>query len=124
MTDPANLAHQLANRAPCRRAQVGAVIVRDGQIVTTGVNGVVDGPSCLDGGCPRGLLDYDAAPLGTPSAGTAKCVGVHAEDAAILDAARRGVPLDGAALYVTKAPCRTCRVRIGLAGIGDVVEVV
>jgi dCMP deaminase len=119
--DARTLARDLAAQAACRRSKVGAVIVRDGQVVTSGRNGTAAGRSCLDGGCPRGLLGYDEAPLGVPSAGVAKCVGVHAEDAAILDAARRGVPLDGATIVVTKPPCRTCRVRLELAGIAEVI---
>lgn len=113
-------ARRAARAAVCRRAKVGAVIVRDAIVVARGYNGTVDGASCVDGGCPRGQLSHEQAPVGTPSAGEAKCVGLHAEVAAIMSAVRRGIALRGAQMVVTKRPCRTCARLIQQAGIVDV----
>lgn len=118
---PMVTARQVAENAKCRRSKVGAVIVRGGQVVAVGANGTVAGQSCLDGGCPRGLRSYEEAPPGTPSVGADKCIGIHAEMAAILSAARRGVGLRDAVLMTTKSPCRSCLVAIHVAGISLVV---
>ena len=99
-----NLAVQAATRSTCPRKHVGAVIVRDRAILSTGYNGSVRGaPHCDEVGC---LMEND------------HCVRtVHAEANAIIQAARHGVRLDGAAIYVTASPCFACFKLIANAGI-------
>lgn len=97
--------------------QVGAVIARDKRVLCTGYNGAPEGiTSCKEKGeCMR-------IKLGIPS-GTnlEKCYSVHAEQNAIVNAARMGVCLDGATLYCTHQPCVICAKLIVNAGIKRVV---
>lgn len=99
-----NLAVQAATRSTCPRKHVGAVIVRDKAVLATGYNGSLRGlPHCTDVGC---LLEND------------HCVRtVHAEANAILQAARHGVRIDGADIYVTASPCWECFKLIANAGL-------
>ena len=100
------IAHAVAARGECSRSQVGAVIVRDKRIVSTGYNGVEAGqPSCLDGICPRQRFNV---PSGSPFVGAGACIAVHAEDNAIRDALNRLLPIKGATIYVSKEPCEMC----------------
>ena len=102
-----NLALQAATRSTCPRKHVGAVIVRDKSILSTGYNGSIRGaPHCDDAGC---LME------------NGHCVRtVHAEANAIVQAARNGVRLDGAEIYVTASPCFNCFKLIVNAGIRTV----
>jgi dCMP deaminase len=99
-----NIAHQVATRATCDRKHVGAVIVRDRTILSTGYNGSIRGMAhCDDVG-----HDIDGG----------HCVAtIHAEANAILQAAKNGVGTDGAELYTTASPCWTCFKLIANAGI-------
>jgi len=103
-----NLAVQAATRSTCPRKHVGAVIVRDKAVLATGYNGSLRGlPHCTDVGC---LIEND------------HCVRtVHAEANAILQAARHGVCIDGADIYVTASPCWECFKLIANAGIRRVL---
>jgi dCMP deaminase len=103
-----NLAVQAATRSTCPRKHVGAVIVRDKAVLATGYNGSLRGlPHCTDVGC---LIEND------------HCVRtVHAEANAILQAARHGVRIDGADIYVTASPCWECFKLIANAGIRRVL---
>ena len=96
-----NLALQAATRSTCPRKSVGAVIVRD---KATGYNGSIRGlEHCTEIGC---LMD------------NGHCVRtVHAEANAILQAARYGVSIDKAHIYVTASPCWDCFKLIANAGI-------
>ena len=100
---------------PCR--EVGAVIVRDKRVMTTGYNGAPAGVStCVERGeCLR-------KKLGIPS-GTRHemCYAVHAEQNAIIQAAKLGVNIDGSTLYCTHQPCILCAKMIVNAGIVRVV---
>lgn len=97
--------------------QIGAVVVRDKRILTTGYNGAPQGvTSCKERGeCLR-------RKLGIPS-GTRHelCYAVHAEQNAIIQAARLGIQLEGATLYCTHQPCVICAKMIINAGISRVV---
>lgn len=97
--------------------QIGAVVVRDKRILTTGYNGAPQGvTSCKERGeCLR-------RKLGIPS-GTRHelCYAVHAEQNAIIQAARLGIQLEGATLYCTHQPCVICAKMIINAGIIRVV---
>jgi dCMP deaminase len=98
------IAKQVATRSTCDRKHVGSVIVRDKVILSTGYNGSIRGlEHCDDVGH---LMD------------SGHCVRtVHAEANAIVQAARNGVALAGAEIYVTASPCFSCFKLIANAGI-------
>lgn len=107
---------QVAERSTCLRRQVGAIIVKDKRILTTGYNGAPKGlPHCLDIGCLRDEM-------GIPSGQRQElCRGLHAEQNAIIQAAYHGVSIQGSDLYTTHQPCITCAKMIINAGIKRVV---
>ena len=90
-----DIAKQVATRATCDRKHVGAVLVRDRTILSTGYNGSIRGlPHCDEVGH---MME------------NGHCVAtVHAEANAILQAAKNGVRIDGATLYPTASPCWPC----------------
>ena len=101
------MAKVAASRADCLGTTVGTVIVVDDRIVSTGFNGAPDGVThCSDGGCPR----CEAKAKGTIQSGEDldKCLCVHAEENAILSAARHGIRLSGCDIYTTVQPCLGC----------------
>ncbi|WNY25941.1 cytidine/deoxycytidylate deaminase family protein [Methanolapillus millepedarum] len=110
------ISQTVAKRSTCLRNRVGAVIVRDNHILTTGYNGAPRGLShCLDIGC---LREEQKIPSGTMHE---KCRAVHAEQNAIIQAALHGIPTSGATLYCTHQPCILCTKMIINAGIKRVV---
>ena len=108
---------QVGTWSSCFRRKVGAVIVRDKRVMTTGYNGAPAGiASCIERGeCLREKLNI---PSGTRAE---LCYGVHAEQNAIIQAARYGINIQGATLYCTHQPCVTCAKMIINAGISRVV---
>lgn len=110
------ITHLVAKRSTCLRRQVGAIIVKDKNILATGYNGAPSGVShCLDVGCLR-------ENLGIPSGERHElCRGLHAEQNAIIQAAKHGSGIDGSTLYCTTMPCIICSKMIINAGIGRVV---
>ncbi|MBP8975319.1 MAG: deaminase [Bacteroidetes bacterium] len=98
------IAEQVATRSTCNRKHVGAVIVRDRTILSTGYNGSLRGaPHCIDVGCEME---------------NAHCVRtVHAEANAVAQAARNGVKIDGGEAYITASPCLTCFKLLANSGI-------
>jgi dCMP deaminase len=99
-----NIAREVATRATCDRKHVGAVIVRDRNILATGYNGSVRGlPHCDD----AGHLMEDGHCVRT----------VHAEANAITQAAMSGAGIGGAGIYVTASPCWNCFKLIVNSGI-------
>jgi len=110
------IAKVVASRSTCLRQKVGAVIVKDKRILTTGYNGAPTGmPHCLDVGCLREELNV-------PSGERHElCRGVHAEQNAIIQAAYHGVSIKDSTLYTTHQPCITCAKMIINAGIRKVV---
>lgn len=114
-----NLAAMAADaNTSCLRRQFGAVLVRkDKSIISTGYNGSPAGvTSCGERGyCIR---DREQIPSGTRHE---FCYAVHAEQNAILFAAKHGVPTAGATMYVTGKPCSVCLRIIVQAGIREVV---
>ena len=106
------IATQAATRASCDRKHVGAVIVKNKTILSTGYNGSPRGlPHCDDVG-------HELKDLG----GRQSCVRtVHAEANAIAQAARTGAALEGAVLYTTASPCYDCAKLLINAGISKVV---
>ena len=102
------IAEEVASRATCDRLQVGAVIVRDNRILTTGYNGSLpDTPHCDE----VGHLLKDGHCVRT----------VHAEANAVLQAARFGIPLEGAVCYSTYKPCLSCLKTLLGAGIKKII---
>ena len=110
------LANEVATRTTCLRRAVGAVIVKDRRILATGYNGVPTGLAhCAETGCLRQQLGVQAAAdLVTLPAG-------HAEQNAIIQAARYGINITGASIYITTQPCVVCAKMLINAGIEEIV---
>ena len=113
------MAFTIADWSSCYRAgrSIGCVIVKDKRIMTTGYNGAPAGiKTCRDKGeCMRDKLGI---PSGTRME---TCYAVHAEQNAIVQAAKLGVSIDGATLYCTHQPCSMCCKMIINSGIRRVV---
>ena len=103
-----NIANEVATRSTCDRKHVGSVIVRDKSILATGYNGSVRGLGHCD---DQGHLMEDGHCVRT----------VHAEANAIVQAARNGMRIDGAGIYVTASPCWGCFRLIANAGLVRIV---
>jgi dCMP deaminase len=97
------IARVVSTRSSCLRRQVGAVLVKNRQILATGYNGVPRGlRHCGERGCLRDEL-------GIPSGERHElCRGLHAEQNAIIQAAYHGVAVSGAEVYCTHQPCALC----------------
>ncbi len=111
------MAELTARRSTCLRRHVGAVIVKDRQIIATGYNGAPRGLAhCAElGGCLR-------QKLGVPSGERHElCRALHAEQNAIIQAAVFGHSIEGASIYVTHQPCSICAKMIINAGIDRIV---
>ena len=103
-----SIAFEVAKRSTCPRAQVGAIVVRDKRILTTGYNGAPSGlPHCAEAGC---LM------VGGHCART-----LHAEQNAIIQAALHGVSVAGGTIYITHQPCLICAKMIINAGMKRVI---
>lgn len=103
-----NIGREVASRSTCSRKHVGAVIVRDKTILSTGYNGSIRGlPHCDD----EDHMMEDGHCVRT----------IHAEANAIIQAAKNGTSIEGAAIYVTASPCWHCFKMIANAGIGRIV---
>lgn len=111
-----DITHLVATRSTCLRRQVGALLVKDRNILATGYNGTPSGIThCDDVGCLRERLKV-------PSGERHElCRGLHAEQNAIIQAARHGVNIDGATLYCTTMPCIICTKMLINAGIKRIV---
>jgi len=106
------IAEHVAERSTCLRRQVGAVVVKDKRILSTGYNGAPSGiDHCLDVGCLREQMKI-------PSGERHElCRAIHAEQNAIVQAAYHGVTIKGATLFCTNLPCSICAKMIINAGI-------
>lgn len=110
------IAHVVSRRSTCVRRQIGAVIVKDKRILTTGYNGAPSGlPHCLELGC---LRDEQGIPSGTRHE---ICRALHAEQNAIVQAALYGVSTRDSTLYCTHQPCSLCAKAAINAGVRRVV---
>ena len=104
-------------RANCKGSHIGAVLAREGHIVSTGYNGTPHGTTnCDAGGCDR-CSNREQYPSGT---GYDLCICVHAEQNALLSAARFGISVDGSLLYTTWRPCFGCTKEMLQAGVRGV----
>ena len=106
----------VAKRTTCLRRAVGAIIVKDKRILSTGYNGA---PShirhCREVGCLREQMQV-------PSGQRHElCRGIHAEQNAIIQAAYHGVSIRGSALFCTTQPCSICAKMIINAGITEII---
>lgn len=106
----------ICERSTCLRRRVGAVLVKDKQILATGYNGAPKGiVHCDVTGCLRQKLQI-------PSGQRHEiCRGLHAEQNVILQAAQHGVSTKNSSLYITNTPCSICAKMIINAGITEVV---
>lgn len=109
------IAELVSSRSTCLRRQVGAIIVKDKNILSTGYNGVPSGiVHCRETGCLRNELKI-------PSGERHEiCRGLHAEQNAIIQAAKHGVKIEGSIIYSTVQPCNLCSKMIINAGIKKV----
>lgn len=105
-----NIAHEVSSRATCCRKKVGAVFVRDRNILCTGYNGSpISQPHCTDEGVGCEMED-------------GHCVRtVHAEINAVAQAAKNGVSIAGSTIYTTASPCYPCSKVLVNAGVKKIV---
>lgn len=110
------ITHLVASRATCIRRKVGAILVKDKRILSTGYNGAPKNLAhCSQVGCLRNKLKI-------PSGQRQEiCRGLHAEQNAIIQAALYGINIKGATLYCTIQPCITCSKMLINAGIKKVI---
>ena len=111
-----DIVRDVATRSTCRRRKVGAILVKDKRIIATGYNGGPTGLAhCLEIGCLR-------EQLGIPSGQQHElCRALHAEQNAIIQAARYGVNIEGSSIYITTQPCVVCAKMLINAGIKEIV---
>ena len=110
------MAQLVSSRSTCLRRKVGAVIVKDKRVLSTGYNGSPKGTKhCEELGCIRVQMNV---PSGTRHE---LCRGVHAEQNAVTQAAYFGVSVDGATIYTTTYPCSMCAKILINAGIKEIV---
>ena len=102
------IARQVATRATCDRKHVGAVIVRDRTILSTGYNGSI-----------RGLEHCDEVGHMMEAGHCVRTI--HAEANAIIQAAQNGVAINGADIYITASPCWQCFKMIANSGIRRII---
>lgn len=108
-----NIAKEIASASKCVSKQVGAVIVKDGRILSTGYNGT---PAGYKNCCDHWDGQY------TPEHHNwSKTYEIHAEMNAIIWAARKGISIEGATIYVTLEPCADCSKNIIQSGIKRIV---
>lgn len=102
-----NIAREVATRSTCSRKHVGAVIVRDKTILSTGYNGSVRGLGHCD---EEGHMMEDGHCVRT----------IHAEANAIIQAAKNGTRIEGAGIYITASPCWSCFKMIANSGLSRI----
>ncbi|MBC8043272.1 MAG: dCMP deaminase family protein [Rhizobacter sp.] len=108
-----SVAHLISQRSTCERAHIGAVLVRENNILSTGYNGSPAGLSHCDG--PNCLIYKSTHPDGTVEENCMKTI--HAEINAIVQAAKNGTMIKDADIYITASPCLNCLKVLINAGI-------
>lgn len=107
------------DKANCTGNRVGAVVVLQNRVISTGYNGVPENmKNCLQGGCLRCQNPGGRFPSGT---GYDLCICVHAEQNALLTAARFGIAVNEATIYSTMQPCFGCAKELLQAKVKRVV---
>lgn len=115
----AEVAQAVSRRSACNRSQVGAVLVRDNRVVSTGYNGPASGYKAdTTQGC-AGWCERALANPGLSAGYGFGCPSIHAEANALLYASRADT--EGATLYVTHAPCADCAKLISNSGVAKVI---
>ena len=108
-----NIATEIATASKCVSKQVGAVIVKDGRILSTGYNGTPAGfTNCCDFWDGKYTKEHHE---------WSKTYEIHAEMNAIIWAARKGISIEGATIYVTLEPCSECSKNLIASGIERIV---
>jgi len=117
-----NLCNAVASNSKCLSRKIGAIIVKDKSIISTGYNGPPRGiPQCdtrsgVDGVCPRKKYGFASGE------GLELCIAGHAERNAIVNAARHGIAVKGSIMYMScPIPCSPCLVEIINSGIEEIV---
>jgi len=107
----------VAERSTCRRHHIGAVIVKDKRIITTGYNGAAKSrKDCIELGCVKDQKEL-ASGLGYE-----ECRAIHAEQNAIVQGSIQGISVVGGTLYCTHTPCMICAKLIVQVGIKRIVS--
>jgi dCMP deaminase len=116
MMDYMQMAEDLAKTSRCGRHQVGCVMVKDGQVLVSGVNGIIVGaPDCASlGGC---LREKNHIPSGSAPG---FCYAVCAETRCVCEAARKGIALQGATVYCSHKPCLICMKNLAVIGVDKI----
>lgn len=110
------IAAQVGGRSTCLRRKVGAVVVRDRRILATGYNGTPSGlRHCEEVGCLREQRGIESG------SNHELCRGIHAEQNAVIQAAKYGIPIDGSTLYTSHQPCVLCAKILINAGVREIV---
>jgi len=110
------MAHVVAKRSTCLRRKVGAILVKEKHILSTGYNGAPKGlKHCSETGC---LREDQNIPSGERHE---LCRGLHAEQNAIIQAAVFGVSIKGSVLYCTSTPCVVCVKMLINAGVTEII---
>ena len=110
------IAQIVSKRSTCLIRAVGAVLVKDKQILATGYNGTPKGlPHCEEVGCLREQLNVPSGQMHE------LCRGIHAEQNSVIQAAVNGVSISGSTLYCTHQPCVVCSKILINAGIKRIV---
>ena len=110
------MAHVVSNRSTCLRRKVGAILVKEKHILSTGYNGAPKGlKHCSETGCLREDMNI-------PSGERHElCRGLHAEQNAIIQAAVFGTSIKGSVLYCTNTPCVVCVKMLINAGVTEII---
>lgn len=110
------IAMLVSERSTCLRHHVGAIIVKDRRVITTGYNGAAAGVrDCLELGCLRNELGIKSGERHEI------CRAIHAEQNAIIQAAKHGENIEGATIYCTHSPCIICTKMMINSGIKKIV---
>ena len=111
-----SIAEQVAGRSTCMRRHTGAVLVKDKRILATGYNGVPAGLAhCEQVGCLREERNIASG------SHHELCRGIHAEQNAVIQAAKHGIAIAGASVYCTHQPCVLCAKILVNAGVVEIV---
>jgi len=108
-----NIAKEIASASKCVSKQVGAVIVKEGRILSTGYNGTPAGY--------QNCCEYWDGKYTKEHHEWSKTYEIHAEMNAIIWAARKGISIEGATIYVTLEPCSECSKNLIASGIKRIV---
>ncbi len=109
------IASLVARRSTCLRRAVGAIIVKEHRILSTGYNGAPSGiRHCAEVGCLRETMNIESGQRHE------LCRGIHAEQNAIIQAAYHGVAIRGGILYCTNLPCTICTKMLINAGVSEI----